>query len=83
MNNSWLNYLHSIRKKEIEIAFSSFHSKEFENGLELGAGDAYQSAMIINYCHKLICTEFNEDRLKRSNINGIEYKSSIDIPLLS
>ena len=60
MSDTWKKYLHSIRREEIDIAFSSFREKEFQNGLELGAGEGYQSTMLINYCNKLICTELND-----------------------
>jgi SAM-dependent methyltransferase len=74
MSDTWKKYLHRIRREEIDIAFSSFREKEFQNGLELGAGEGYQSTMLINYCNKLICTELNDYRLKRRNIVGVEYK---------
>ena len=74
MSTKWLDYLHFIRKQEIEISFSSFNSKQFRYGLELGAGDGYQSSMLINYCRNLVCTELNSERLKINNIKNIEYK---------
>ena len=74
MSDTWKKYLHRVRREEIEIAFSSFRKKEFQNGLELGSGEGYQSTMLINYCNKLICTELNDDRLMRRNIVVVEYK---------
>ena len=74
MKNKWLVYLHSIRKEEIDIAFSTYNLKQFDNALELGAGDGYQSKMILKYCKKITCTELNSERLIINKIDNIKYK---------
>ncbi len=72
--NKWHKYLHQLRKKEIDIAFSKFHEKHFDKALELGAGDGYQSSLLIKYAKHLICTELNEARLIKARHPSISNK---------
>jgi SAM-dependent methyltransferase len=73
-NNNWEEYLNDIRTQEINIVFKEFNEKQFKNGLELGAGNGFQSSMIINYCEQLVATDFNELRLLKSDISNIKYQ---------
>ena len=41
------NYAYIIHDDNFSV---SYDLKQFDYGLELGAGDGYQSTMIINYC---------------------------------
>lgn len=72
--NSWEEYLNKIRTREIELAFKNFESKSFSKGLELGAGNGFQSTLLIKYCNHLVSTELNEYRLVQRDIPNIEYK---------
>jgi len=37
IKTNWQKYIHTIRKREIEIIFSKFVSKTFNKALEIGA----------------------------------------------
>jgi ubiquinone/menaquinone biosynthesis C-methylase UbiE len=69
----WKNYIHNIRKKEIEIIQKYLNGKIFHKGLEIGAGDGYQSEFLLNNVKHLVCTELNKERLIQVNKN-IEYR---------
>lgn len=72
--SSWQEYLSNIRVQEIELTFKGYNTKSFDKGLELGAGNGFQSELLIEYCNHLICTELNEDRLLQRDIPNIDYK---------
>ena len=77
MKNNWKKYLHLIRENEINICFQGYNKKQFYLGLELGAGDGFQSPLIADYCKELICTELNEERLKRKSNLGLKCQPHI------
>jgi SAM-dependent methyltransferase len=72
--NDWYGYLHKLRRKEIDIAFSEYEEKQFDIGLELGAGDGYQSKFLVKFVDHLVCTELDETRLKKIQHPAISYK---------
>jgi ubiquinone/menaquinone biosynthesis C-methylase UbiE len=72
-NSSWDNYLMNIRSQEINIAFKNFEAKNFKQGLELGAGNGFQSTLLVNFCDQLVATELNEARLLKRKIPNVEY----------
>lgn len=72
--DSWDKYLSNIRVQEIEIAFKNLEPKGFDKGLELGAGNGFQSTLLIEYCNQLVSTELNEFRLIEKEIPDVEYK---------
>lgn len=59
--------IHQVRKKELGLIFNIIGNKIFENGLELGAGDGFQSSILKKKIKKLTCTELNWDRLKKDD----------------
>jgi len=66
---------HRLRKKDIDIAFKEYPPSFFDKGLEIGAGDGFQSQFIKRYVKHLICTEYYKERLREiKHIDGIEYK---------
>jgi len=70
LKENWKDYLHRIKRKEVEIAFQDFRGGHFSNGLELGCGDGYQSQFIKKYCDNLIAGDFNFDRIKKEFNDG-------------
>ena len=62
-----LRLMHRARAQEIEIAFAHTPAQAFARGLELGAGDCYQSRHLKRYVADLICTDFDESLLNRNN----------------
>lgn len=73
MSTHWKKYIHNLRRREIESIFSKYPEKSFGRALELGAGDGFQSRLLINYVDHLICTELDEKRLLKSETPGIDY----------
>ena len=62
------------RSRQIDTIFRKCPPKAFNKGLELGAGDGFQSALIANYVNHLTCTELNEERLSpNSNLLNVHY----------
>lgn len=73
IKTDWIKHLHAFRKRELEIAFSEI-GRKFSKGLELGAGDGYQSQLLSNHVDELIATDLNEDRLPNmSNTSNIKF----------
>ena len=55
----WSEYLHRLRRREIEIIFRHCPAHAFRRGLELGAGDAFQSDLLARYVQTLVVTDFS------------------------
>ena len=73
-NSKWEKSLENLRKREIEIVFEGI-DKKLKRGLELGAGNGFQSQLLINYLDILISTDLNEDRLPgNSSVANIHYE---------
>lgn len=73
---NWEKYLHGIRRREIEEVFSMVPKKYFEFGLEIGAGDGYQTTLLAPRCARFISSDLNFKRIKESNrIVGVEYRT--------
>lgn len=70
----WSAYLESFRADEVERAFQGCPGKVFKHALELGAGNGAQSKYLASYAQHLISTDFNQDRLTRQAVPGIEYR---------
>ena len=60
----WKNYLHGIRKQELDIVFSFLGSQRFSSALEVGAGDGYQTGLLAERCGAFISTDLNFGRIK-------------------
>lgn len=56
----WTEYLHRLRRREIEIIFRGCPPNAFRRGLELGAGDAFQSDLLALHVETLVVTDFSE-----------------------
>lgn len=70
----WIKNLHELKDKEIIRAFSKCPENLFGNGLELGAGDGYQSILLSSYISTLISTDYNIDKIKNMNTDRVIYK---------
>ena len=55
----WFPYLHDLRVREFRLIFDRFPLNSFEHALELGAGDGFQSAMLLPYAKRLVSTDFS------------------------
>ena len=73
---NWTQYLHNIRRREIEIVFSLLPKINFTTGLEVGAGDGYQTTLLAPHIDKFISSDLNFDRIKKSlKVSGVIYKN--------
>jgi SAM-dependent methyltransferase len=54
----WQTYLHALRRREIEIIFRGCPPHCFARGLELGAGDGFQSGLLARYAATLVVTDY-------------------------
>lgn len=73
-NSRWEKSLENLRKREIEIVFEGI-DENLGRGLELGAGNGFQSQLLINYLDILIATDLNEERLPgNSSLANIQYE---------
>ena len=72
----WTRYLHEIRKREIDIVFSLIPQAHLTSGLEIGAGDGFQTALLSPHIDKLISSDLNFKRIKESlKVPGVTYKA--------
>src|SRR3990167_2218814 len=73
---NWTDHLHNIRKREIDTVFSLLPQKHFVSGLEIGAGDGFQTTLLAPHIDKLISSDLNFKRIKESlKVPGVEYKT--------
>ena len=70
----WITWLHEHKLREIEAVFSACPQRTFRRGLELGAGDGFQSTILARYVDQLVCTEINPKALAGQNSDAIEYR---------
>lgn len=75
MHTNWTKYLHDIRKREIGTVFSLLPKTHFYSGLEIGAGDGFQTTLLAHHVDKLISSDLNFKRIKESlKLSKVEYK---------
>ena len=66
-------YIHDIRTKSIEQIKPYIEKGNVRLGLEVGAGDGFQSRLLVNYLEKLVVTEYSKERLEQIPDEKIEY----------
>ena len=74
INSKRLKIKNRLRRNDLKILFDKVPEKYFENVLELGAGDGFQSTILRKYCKHLVCTEIDKNKLKKRSFNNVEYK---------
>jgi ubiquinone/menaquinone biosynthesis C-methylase UbiE len=71
---SKINALHDIRRKDIEILFGNYPENNFATGIEVGAGDGYQSRLLKKHIKNFTCTEYDELTFNKINkLEGVNY----------
>jgi 2-polyprenyl-3-methyl-5-hydroxy-6-metoxy-1,4-benzoquinol methylase len=71
---SKINALHDIRRKDIEILFGNYPENNFATGIEVGAGDGYQSRLLKKHIMDFTCTEYDEPTFDKINkLEGVNY----------
>jgi len=63
-----------LRRRDLEIIFGRVPEGAFDAGLEIGAGDGFQSALLKRCIKDFTCTEINEARFAGTRLDGVEYK---------
>ena len=71
---SWTEHLHRFRSRQFDRIFGACPAHAFPRGLEIGAGDGYQSRLLATRVSALTCTELNERRLQPTPVEGITYR---------
>lgn len=71
---NWTEYLHGLRRREMDIVFANCPKKTFSKALELGAGDGFISTILAEYAEELICTDLNPERLSKTDADNVSYK---------
>lgn len=61
----WTEHLRAVRQRELRQVFGRCPEEHFHWGLELGAGDGYQSSILSRYVKRLVCTDYNQHRLQK------------------
>ncbi len=69
----WQPYLRGLRRREIELIFAHCPRNAFPHGLELGAGDGFQSALLAPYVGQLVATDFRPQITRRSACPNITF----------
>jgi 2-polyprenyl-3-methyl-5-hydroxy-6-metoxy-1,4-benzoquinol methylase len=73
LKQGWINQRNSFRQRELELIFGRCPEHLFQRGLEMGAGDGFQSRLIKWYVEKLVCTDLNADRLQQRPAENVSY----------
>lgn len=71
----WSVYVHDLKDREIREAFARVPAGTFEMGLEIGAGDCYQSGLLRKYVRRLTCTDYLLDPEDLPARDGVTYRS--------
>jgi SAM-dependent methyltransferase len=66
-------YIHDLRTKSIEEIKPYIERSNVKLGLEVGAGDGFQSRLLVNYLEKLVVTEYSQERLEQIPNEKIKY----------
>lgn len=74
IKTDWLPNLQRMRTREIEIAFGRCPEKIFATGLELGAGDGFQSGLLERYVSRLTCTDYTLESIARRDSDAVAYR---------
>ena len=75
IKTDWTAHLHEYRRREIEMIFSRCPDGLFASGLELGAGDGFQSRLLARYVTRLTATDLDGSQLPPSPTGAIVYRA--------
>lgn len=75
LHTDWDRYLHALRAREIDLIFGRCPQGLFQRGLELGAGDGYQSGLLQRYVQHLTCTDFGADWFAGPSRPGMTFQT--------
>ena len=63
-----------MRQREIETIFQNVPPETFDEALELGGGDGFQSRFLAAYAKRVVCTDLNSGRLIQDPHPKIAYE---------
>ena len=63
----------SLRRREIDAVFQQVPEETFDEALELGAGDGLQGPLLARYAKRVLCTDLNDERLRRVDDPKVAY----------
>ncbi len=70
----WFQWLHGYRTRELTLIFGRCPDGLFGTGLELGAGDGFQSGLLLKYVRRLTATDINPTILRLPPREGLDYQ---------
>jgi SAM-dependent methyltransferase len=70
-DSAWLGQLHSLRERELIRIFGRCPDQAFDRGLELGAGDGFQSGLLRRWVRRLVASDVNLVRLRAGKPQGV------------
>lgn len=70
----WFQWLHGYRTRELALIFGGCPDGLFGTGLELGAGDGFQSGLLLRYVRRLTATDINPAILRLPPREGLDYR---------
>lgn len=67
MDPCWQDYLHTVRKLELDTIMTSLNkARRFGKALEVGIGDGYVSSVLYEKCDFLLSTDISEQLYERN-----------------
>ena len=70
----WQSYLRTLRRREFEAIFRGCPPGCFARGLELGAGDGFQSTLLTQYAASLVVTDYYPGILQQTDTATITHQ---------
>ena len=70
----WQSYLRTLRRRELEAIFRGCPPGCFVRGLELGAGDGFQSTLLTQYAASLVVTDYYPGILQQTDTATITHQ---------
>ncbi len=74
MKPDWSTYLHTLRRREIDLVFGHCPPALFDRGLELGAGDGFQSRLLAHYVADLVVSDYRPSLANLPARPGMTYQ---------
>jgi len=74
IKTDWQEWVHPLRSRAFHTAFNVFPENAFSHGLELGAGDGFQTNLLSGYVRHLISTDYYNSILNNQDTDAISYQ---------
>ncbi|MBM4456945.1 MAG: class I SAM-dependent methyltransferase [Chloroflexi bacterium] len=70
----WDTHLHAIRREELARIFGQCEENAFDRGLELGAGDGFQSTLLTRYVCFLVVSDYQLNIVQAVDTAAVAYR---------